>query len=137
MRKVILLAIMAISFLLSSCITTNYHLSSTLVDYSEFSDKGFFITESSSVSFDYDAVGSISVLCRSGSYRDPRVTGTIEGAGKWKRANEKDMLIHVYDKAKEKNADGLINLKISYLKDKNQNSPYAYVLTGMLIKRKK
>ncbi len=136
MKKIIVLSVVSFVLLFSSCTVKKYSISSNLLDYSEFTSNNFFITESNSVSFDYESIGSISVYCESGHYRDPRVTGIVEGPGKWRKAIPKDLLNEAYNKALSKNADGLINMKITYI-PQVKNVPFdSYLLTGMLIKRK-
>ena len=43
-----------------------YVQESVIIDYSKYNNKGFFITESNSVNFEYKAIGSISAKVESG-----------------------------------------------------------------------
>ncbi len=67
MRKFLFISAMAL--LLSACATMPkwaYTSYSASFDFTEFTNGGFFITESNSVSFDYDPIGSISGVGTSG-----------------------------------------------------------------------
>ena len=63
MRK--LLCIILIVILATSCATVKLpqpYSYSNYIDYSAFTEQGIFVTESNSVSFDYQQLGSISVV---------------------------------------------------------------------------
>jgi uncharacterized protein YbjQ (UPF0145 family) len=76
------------------------------VDYSVFTERGFFITESNSVHFDYTALGSVSVYIQSG-YKG-------EDPDSYKEAEKEKALFLLFSKVKEQGGDGLINLKFDY-----------------------
>lgn len=105
-----------------------------VLDYSEYNQNGFFITESNSVSFAYSPVGSIAVSLYAG-----------EG-GKW---NYIDGVMHrdsgiphpskglklAVAAAKQKGANAIINLKISPSTINVTGVPQSgFVLSGMAIK---
>ena len=64
MKKILLLAVAALA--MTSCSKIPYTSTVTVIDYSYFTKKGFFITEAPSVSFDYEPVGSIIVRVENG-----------------------------------------------------------------------
>lgn len=91
MKKVILL-IFAIVLFASCATTTNLYPEpygfSTFLDYSPLTNKGIYVTESNSVSFDYKTLGSVSVT---------EVSGWIKKGGKAKVAKkEKNNLDDMY-----------------------------------------
>mgnify|MGYP000459298411 CR=1 FL=1 len=60
--KKVLLSILFVG-LLTSCVTPKLpepYGTSTILDYSPLTSKGFYVTESNSVSFDYQAIASVS-----------------------------------------------------------------------------
>ena len=119
-------------------------------DYQRYSDAGFFITESNTVSFDYVPVGSVVVRQTAGVMSDTEIIsqnvpekrgydelyGELEKkrhSNSWKLPSDYTALDAVYKVAKEQNADGIINLKITMPEVNNAD---IIELSGMLIKRK-
>lgn len=119
-------------------------------DYQRYSDAGFFITESNTVSFDYIPVGSVVVRQTAGVMSDTEIIsqnvpekrgydelyGELEKkrhSNSWKLPSDYTALDAVYKVAKEQNADGIINLKITMPEVNNAD---IIELSGMLIKRK-
>lgn len=118
--------------------------------YQRYSDAGFFITESNTVSFDYVPVGSVVVRQTAGVMSDTEIIsqnvpekrgydelyGELEKkrhSNSWKLPSDYTALDAVYKVAKEQNADGIINLKITMPEVNNAD---IIELSGMLIKRK-
>lgn len=151
MKKGLLLA--SIVALMSSCTTINLPKPYTkirMVDYSWLTEQGIFVTESNSVSFDYEAVGSISVESSSGYEprdKDKHVTTIEKGDGiyttylvdSWSKtkfdyypASLEDMFGELNSELKEKGADGIVNFKINYDRIEGRN---IIRITGMAIKR--
>lgn len=143
--KRILFVLTAIVLICSGCQTSPYIQKVDYLDYSFFKEKNFFITETNTVSFPYESLGSISVIIRSGkavkssddehdSYKP-----LYQRKGKFKRASLEDAYQLIYDSAKEKGANGLLRFKIEYLTmggDWEKNEPVVgYVITGMAIKK--
>lgn len=120
MKKILLL--LGFVALLSGC-GRGYYIDNVSLDYSQYTKEGFFITEASSVSFDYEPVASVYTFVYSGTEK-----------GKWKRATYVDGVKAVYNEAKQKGANGIINLKYDVTYDKNGAVSYVYV-KGMAIKR--
>lgn len=152
MKKGFLLA--SIVVLMSSCTTLNLPKPYTkirMVDYSWLTEQGIFVTESNSVSFDYLAVGSISVESSSGyepTSKNKNVTAIENGDGiyttyltdTWsKRAkfeyypvSLEDMFGELNRELKEKGANGIVNFKIDYDRIKDRN---IVRITGMAIRK--
>ena len=76
MKKTFLLLLTIIA--LTSC-GRNYYIQNESIDYSQYTKAGFFITEASAVSFDYEPVASVYTFVYSGNEK-----------GKWKRATYVD-----------------------------------------------
>lgn len=134
--------------ILSSCATipdsrnpySRYH---GVVDYSKYTAQGFFITESNSVSFNYQPIGSVTAVVQSGWEVLERTTKTsssnddVYGSstktkvkyGEFIRAELDDAIEELYFASKDLGADGIINFSIS-------SSFGEYVVSGMAIKRK-
>lgn len=146
MRKILLIILTV--FILSSCasipdIRKPYIRSNGVVDYSEYTSRNFFITESNSVSFDYDPIGSVVAFVESGWEVLNRTTKTITSKddvygtaskekikyGDYVYAELNDAIEELYQVCKEMGADGVINFSYS-------SSDGEYVVSGMAIKIK-
>lgn len=134
MKKIILSVVSVL--LLSSCATLingpYYSEFSQSIDYSKYSEKGFFLTESNSVSFDYTPVATVYCVIENGYVRivdgkeyqlqgEMYITKDME----FKRGYADTTLDKLYQEAHKLGADGIINLQFS----NNRAS-------GMAIKRK-
>ena len=145
--KLLTLSVLCISSV--SC-TPKFSSKVYYTDYQRYSDAGFFITESNTVSFDYVPVGSVVVRQTAGIMSDTEIIsqnvpekrgydelyGELEKkrhSNSWKLPSDYTALDAVYKVAKEQNADGIINLKITMPEVKNAD---IIELSGMLIKRK-
>ena len=123
--------------MMSSCVTsTEFQQLAGFIDYSMF--PGMFLTESNSVSFDYQPIGSLYAEETSGDIRTVRkeiknneiYSGGYEIAdGKYRLANPQSALAFATDKAKQMGGNGIINLHIKKIDG-------GYCVTGMVIKRK-
>ncbi len=146
-----------LALLLSSCTVYKFPYQSTasVLDYSEYTNKGFFLTESNSVSFEYKALGSVSAVTTGGYeivssverknmqddvYLSPETSKKVK-YGPYKWASSKDALSTLCDKAMEVSANGVINIKITYIpatydsKTGSLASPDSYVISGMAIRK--
>jgi uncharacterized protein YbjQ (UPF0145 family) len=129
--------------LFSSCILSKYEMNVNVVDYSKICNgNNFFMTESNSVSFEYKALGSISVNCVSGQVlteqeQQEREWGTFGGpTGTYKTASIEDAYKEIVRVAKEHGANGVINLQSRYVGEystKYSNYPSRWIVTGMMI----
>ena len=103
-----------------------------------------FLTESPSVSLEYDAVGSIVVSEYSGTVTSEQIkeqydelygkVTTKVKKGEWIEVNPQSMILSVAKAVKELGGDGLINMEIEPIT--NGLSVVGYRITGMVIKRK-
>lgn len=142
--------------LLMGCSTIGkfpYVQESSIIDYSQYEKKCFFITESNSVSFEYKPIGSIMVKVENGYevisvdkkessiddiYGQKKISYKKK-FGDYKVATINDALDLIYNKSIEKNADGIINIKIEPIIGQNPyqtNTITGYFVSGMAIKRK-
>lgn len=144
MRNVILFCICL--FVLASCKTLAPPMpvkQSVHIDYSYLTNQGIFVTESNSVSFDYEACGSLYVECVGGWVTKKQAVDMqdiyIQKSGKYVYvpATIEDAFNLVLDELKALNGNGVINLRItpvseySALYNVNMNKIY---ITGMVIK---
>lgn len=146
------LAVMAMFLFSCSLLKSPYVKSSYSIDYSEYTKKGFLLTESNSVSFSYEPIASITSLSKAGyeilrtkkntelSTNYELVTVSKNVYGKFKNANINDALDEIYTKAISLGANGIINLKITYIPvEYNTKGEIiaieTYIVSGMAIKK--
>ena len=152
MKKMFFVVI--ISLLAVSCVTTDkmYSLSTSEISYSLYTQQGFFFSESNSVSFEYEPIGSVYSMSRAGYVPQGKSTvkkttktnlddiyennrsenGLSFTSGKYKSANIPDALDAMYQNAKRLGADGVINLKYEFSYVPSER----VVVSGMAIKKK-
>lgn len=109
---------------LSSC-GRSYYIQNESIDYNQYVKEDFFITEASSASFNYDPVASLYTFVYTGKEKS-----------KLKRATYKDGIEAIYKEAKQKGANGIINLKYDAIYDKKTGIVDYVYIKGMAIKRK-
>jgi len=115
MKKLLFFA--AIVLLFYSCSPEIYYaVNSYTIDYSKYTEKNFFITESNSVNFEYKPVGSIVVESVSGYYNSEFISANID-----------DAFIKLYQVAQKNKANGVINVKMNF------GYPSKWIVSGMLI----
>ena len=110
-----------------------------MIDYSILTQKGYFVTESNSVNFDYEAIGSIYAeevggwVPKDGKSKstDPKENYYINSNRKhiYQEPNLQNTYANIANKLKAVGANGIINLKISNYSNK-------IIITGMAIKKK-
>lgn len=122
----------------------------SILDYTEFTSKGFFVTESNSVSFDYEAIGSVigenyggyEVSSKKNKMSEDtysRLTEITVKYGKHIPARADVALREMILKAMEKGANGVINVRIngsSRFTVGADTTYYGYIATGMAIRKK-
>ncbi len=155
MKNLIVLAVMAVFLFGCSVHKTPYVSTAVVLDYSEYTNKGFFLSESNSVSFDYKALGSVSAVSTGGyevlstterkNMQDDVYTSQEPSKsvkyGKYKAASSKDALSSLCNKAMEIGANGVINISTSYIPGTYDSktgallSGNSYVITGMAIRK--
>ena len=130
-----------------------YILESHIIDYRDYTSRGFFITETNSVSFDYDAIGSIIVTVEEGYHiteakkEKPRIKERLHGVrkgdiepkyGEFIKANIYDALDELYSEAIAAGANGVISLRIETIYTHKDGVPVVtgYVVRGMAINKK-
>ena len=144
MKKLTALLLVALAF--SSC-RTPFLSTSASIDYSKYSNKDFFITESNSVSFNYTPIASVINTQSSGyehlvkngevqyknSYNGVKTPRTTK---KFVYATIEDTLDDLYNNAIKMGANGIINLKI-VSEYANSKTPIliGYSASGMAIKK--
>lgn len=135
MKKILLLlSIIA----LSSCVTRSYYIENGSIDYSQYTKEGFFITEASSVSFNYEPVASVYTIIYSGDDKEwAQKNKSKENPfpSKWRRPTYAEGVDVIYKDAISKGANGIIGLKYHSVHTKEGYLNYIYV-EGMAIKRK-
>lgn len=151
MKKLLCVALLTV--LLSSCADKIlYSITAVSVDYSSYAERGFFITESNSVNFDYKPIGSIYVQTSSGydstGIKQPKPKKDMYGyqyststkirygdeirtvakikTGPWRSVGYVTAIDILYKKSIELGADGLINLNRTYV-------PAQYAKNGTII----
>jgi hypothetical protein len=95
----------------------------TVIDYSPLTQQGIFVTESNSVSFDYEAVGSVFIAELGGWVRkngkapsgDPKEDYYLSSANKkvYQSPSLEVAFKNLTEKLKAMDANGIVNLKIS------------------------
>lgn len=149
--------ILSLIFCLGSCVTVPkwpYIQESSIIDYSQYTNKGFFITQANSVNFDYLAIGSISSKVESGYeilntnmvkvlgddvYSPDQKTKAKIKYGKYIRATPEMALENLYKKAVESGANGIVGLTIEPITNYSPhygNVTVGYFVAGMAIKKK-
>lgn len=149
MKKFILFVFVAVSLIIfASCMPKRaFTKVSSAVDYTKYSENGFFMTEANSVSFRYEPLGSITAIARSGyevigsddssNFQDDTYGKPAKKVkyGEYRSAYPEDALEELYNKALEMGANGVINLKFTYLSQTNSLIPEGWMVTGMAIKK--
>ena len=117
----------------------------TFTDYSEYSRNGMFLTESNSVNFQYEPIGSVSALMYSqyvpvteNSSKEQRgedvYFSSPYGTRKYQSATVKDVIDLIVHEAQTKGANAIINLKYEYI-PATKGQPSAWFVSGMAIKK--
>ncbi len=148
MKRFMILAVMAItaiSFTGCGTIKVPYRVLSHAVDYGRYYDENFFISESNSVSFEYEPAGTILVSIQPGYEVLGERNGYTQYGKDRKLVSEYDVLDQVKQECEQIGANGIINLKISYgnmatslsqWDGTTTESATTITVTGMAIKRK-
>lgn len=103
-----------------------------VLDYSEFSSNGFFVTESNSVNFDYTPLGSLSIQVFPGEgdewYFD---NGVARRKGDSSTAPASALRVAVRE-ARRLNANAIINLSVKPIQVMERSG---ILVTGMAVKK--
>nr|DAO98116.1 MAG TPA: Putative heavy-metal-binding protein [Caudoviricetes sp.] len=149
MKKV--LSILAGMFLFASCATYQPTPKSfvSMIDYSAFTQQGIYVTESNSVNFDYEAIGSICaeelggwISKKSSEYSDPKeeyYLGSSFSKKIYVKPDIQEAFKKLMDKLSQSGANGLINMRIEFTKELDivgkQVTVDKIIVSGMAIKR--
>lgn len=154
MKKTVLFLLALLPLMFSCSVKTPYRQGYSIIDYSIYTNKGFFITESNSVSFGYEAMGSVYAVVESGYevigskqvreigddiYSSKPKLKTKLKYGDYIEATPEQALDLIYKKALDIDANGIINLNIKQLTQYIEGYGYiirGYIVEGMAIKRK-
>lgn len=137
--------------LLASCLTScsvkiPYLRSVEFVDYASLSQEyGLFLSESNSVSFDYETIGSVSVTEKSGhkmgTYSKKYNDDIYDTSGNKKikmgdyiPATSGSALRLACEQAVLRGGNGIVNIKIVYIPATKTSMP-GYHVSGMIIKK--
>lgn len=145
MKRYLSAAIMVALF--SSCaIKPVYQKQISVIDYSVYNKQGIFLTESPSVSFPYDPIGSVLVTLKDGNVAihngvayQMQVDDDVEYIGKkqYKYASSADALQELTDLTKKLGADAVVGLKLEYKIESSKDYARGVVIvSGMAVKRK-
>ena len=146
MKKILMICFLAV--MLASCQT---YLPSPVyipggVDYSALTDRGIFVTESNSVSFDYEPIGSVYVNAYGGWVRkdgkpredDSKEDYYILGSSSkkvYQLPSYEECFIRLAEKLNEMGANGIINLKFNWSKSVFDQTIDNLYISGMAIKK--
>ena len=137
-------------FIFASCATYQPAPKSfiSMIDYSTFTKQGIYVTESNSVNFDYEAIGSICVEELGGwvskkksEYSDPKEQYYIGSGMRNKVYIQPDIqeaFKKLMDKLSQSGANGLINMRIEFTTELDLTSKLTIdkiIVSGMAIKR--
>ena len=153
------LFVIALTLMLTACVSSRYPFIQTsgYFDYSYLFEKGFFVTESNSVSFNYTPVGSVYASESSGYLKKEKAPKRMTSKainkkqdqlypendpfpkyGDYREATVKSVLDEIYKQAIALGANGVINLKISFsdpVVTKTEIKGSGITITGMAIKK--
>ena len=146
MKKLLLISLGYTTLLLGSC--SIYRPVINYIDYSSFAQQGVFLTESNSVSFEYQPLGSLQVLLYSGfipknGLKEKNKSRIKEDgiyyqstaiSSNFKDATLTEALDMAVEIAKGNGANGIINLRYEYF-PRIKSSPGGWQITGMVIKK--
>ena len=160
MYKIIALLLLMVTLTGCYVLKTPYTAYGVSIDYSPYTNEGFFLTESNVVSFPYQALGSIEGRARSGYEekintkqgakrlhddvygKEHKLSWSYVKPGDFREATPEDALRMALSEAKSMGANGLINLRIEYLpaiyetyKDLVPVFYAGYSVKGMAIKK--
>jgi hypothetical protein len=138
MKKLLVLFV-ACSTLIS-CSTPHQVITRTF-DYTEYTGKGFFLTESGSVGFDYTPIAGVSVTLIDGTFSKsnpiPEGLGTYTSSSGIVNYLPKDALKQLYKECVKLGANGIIGLSLNTRlgKDALGRSVGTTTISGTAIKK--
>ena len=147
MKRLVLLFISA--YLLTGCSTLRMPVQqySSSIDYSKYLEKGFFITETKSVSFEYKPIASVYSVFKTGyeiSNKQPSgnkddvftgATPAVKTTNRIVSATISGVVEELYNKARSIGANGIVGLEIRNVNEGTGIIGSGYEASGMAIKR--
>lgn len=147
--KLLFLITIVPTVLFSSCAPKVLYTSNVgFVDYSSYQNEGIFLSESNSVNFEYDAIGSVTAVVFSGEavlsqtqhVDKDEMYGeytTVKNKMGWKTARPEDALNEAVTQVKSRGGNGLINIKITPTTEMTASKVVrsGFLVSGMVIKR--
>ena len=154
-----ILLFLGAALMLASCesVKKSFSNSCYITDYSVAAKAGFFITESNTVPFDYEPIGSVVFIQESGWEKKKKQksdSSSVEGfddvygdhrpsymrkeqekSGDYRYASTESAITELMNDAFSLNADGILNFKQEVEFDLSQK-PNKIIISGMLFKRK-
>ena len=118
MKKILLSMLMAIG--LASCVSVQQFTTTTVIDYSEFAKQGIFVTESNSVNFEYQPLGSVI------SVTQAALSGIVS-----QKIDANKAFMEIATKVKEIGGNGVLNFKFNVI---TTSSSSVMTVSGMAIK---
>lgn len=149
MKKVLLILCVAVFVLASCAVRTPYSVRSRVIDFTEITRTGFFITESNSVSFDYEQIGRVTTVAQSGwevtgrrrgaDDIEPGATDTWARFGDYIYASPDVAIYELVQRARAIGANGIIDLSIEFFPEIIQGGAIrrhsSFVVSGRAIRR--
>lgn len=155
--KKVLFSILVCTMLVSCMpVSPRYSVEVNHIDYSYFKQKGIFVTEALSVNFEYESIGTLSIIERAGDitvektnmepnrksaddvYERENSSETSEETI-YKTSNIQNVLEYICNETSRVGGNGLLNLKITYLpptiSKQGRTANEGIMITGMVIKK--
>lgn len=151
-RNLLFTAILLIGMAFTSCKMHQFGYVTTYLDFTPYSEQGFFLTELESVPFDYVPVGTISVTEYSGQdavyYNQTHPKSKVydddlyykaeksKVSKDWRFASAESAIKELVEKSKRAGGNGLVALKTVTTVDTKSNLVVSVTVSGMIINRK-
>lgn len=143
-RAYFIVSVMAL-FLITSCTATKYipYQHASVIDYWYLQERGMYVSESNTVNFPFETIGSVIIEVRSGdldkkSFSD-YITKDTQHTGRVLAQAREEVLERIYQELKALDANGIINIKTELLMPipAGQGQYYGpgYSITGMAIQK--
>ena len=144
MKKITFAILLLLAVISQSCSTSKstYQEYMTVLDYTPYVEQGFFITESNSVSFDYNPISTIYVVTTGSESKKDMEWYYDKGVMRQRDAriaSPENALKKAVEEAKSRGGNGLINLKINPTFSQASNGGSyinGYSPSAMIINRK-
>lgn len=146
MRRVFYILSVVSMLLLSSCTASRQYLATEYLstfDYWYLQEKGIFVSESNTVNFAYEPIGSVVIEVRGGGTQSVNLlSGKFSGQSlnAIQEQARQDVMRRLYEELTALEANGIINVRVSTLMPlpSGQDGSYygpGYAITGMAIQK--